>query len=169
MNLRNRLKLSIQTANTIKTTALIVVIIITAIVEAITVLIDGIVIIEAKRANAIYVRRRTAVYRDIYQRNGNAPRRYTKRNLIQTKAIIVILRTDISNILPFIKEIIRTNIIKPLKPLSQILALIMTLRTKILIVSLLLLKYFLLIKQLLQVQNQPIRLIPTCLRHLRTL
>ena len=45
---------------------MIIAIIITTIVEAITVLIDRIAIIEARRANAIYVRRRTAVYRDIY-------------------------------------------------------------------------------------------------------
>jgi len=48
------------------TALIIVIIIITAIAEATTVLIDGIVIIEAKRANTIYTRRRTAVYRDIY-------------------------------------------------------------------------------------------------------
>ena len=47
-------------------TALIVVIIITTIVEATTVLIDRIVIAEAGRANAIYTKRRTAVYRNIY-------------------------------------------------------------------------------------------------------
>ena len=47
-------------------TALIVAIIITATVEATTILIDRTAIIEAKRANAIYARRRTAVYRDIY-------------------------------------------------------------------------------------------------------
>ena len=47
-------------------TALIVAITITTIVEAITVFINGIAIIEAKRANTIYARRRTAVYRDIY-------------------------------------------------------------------------------------------------------
>ena len=150
-------------------TALIVAITITTIVEAITVFINGIAIIEAKRANTIYARRRTAVYRDIYQRNRSTLWRYTKRNLIQIKAIIVILRTDISNILPSVKEIMRINTIKPLKPLSQILLLIMTLRTKILIVFLLLLKYFLLMKQLLQIQNQPIRLIPTCLWYLQTL
>ena len=45
---------------------MIVVTIITAIVEVTTVFIDGMVIIEAKRANAIYARRRTAVYGDIY-------------------------------------------------------------------------------------------------------
>ncbi len=131
------------------TALIIVIIIITAIAEATTVLIDGIVIIEAKRANAIYTRRRTAVYRDIYQRNRSALRRYTKRNLIQIKVIIVILRTNISNILSSIKEIIRINIIKPLKPLFQILILIITLRTKIPIVFLLLLEYFLPIKQFL--------------------
>ena len=47
-------------------TALIIAIIITAIVEVITAFIDGIAIIEAKRANTIYIRRRTAVYRDIH-------------------------------------------------------------------------------------------------------
>ena len=47
-------------------TALIVVITITITVEATTILIDGTAITEAKRANAIYARRRTAVYRDIY-------------------------------------------------------------------------------------------------------
>ena len=66
MNLRNRPKPFIWTANTTRITALIVVIIITAIVEATTVFIDGIAITEAKRANAIYTRRRTVVYRDIY-------------------------------------------------------------------------------------------------------
>ena len=47
-------------------TALIIVIITTTIVEATTIFIDRMVIIEAERANAIYTRRRTAVYRDIY-------------------------------------------------------------------------------------------------------
>ena len=66
MNLRNRLKPSIWTVNTTKMTALIIVIIITTIVVATTILIDGIAMIEARRANAIYARRRTAVYGDIY-------------------------------------------------------------------------------------------------------
>ena len=35
-------------------------------VEAMTVFIDGMAIKEAKRVNAIYAKRRTAVYRDIY-------------------------------------------------------------------------------------------------------
>ena len=48
------------------TALIIVIIIITTIAEATTVLINGIVIIEAKRANAIYTRRRTAIYKDIY-------------------------------------------------------------------------------------------------------
>ena len=47
-------------------TALIVAITTTAIVEAMTVLIDGMAIKEAKRVNAIYARRRTAVYGDIH-------------------------------------------------------------------------------------------------------
>ena len=47
-------------------TALIIVITTTAIVKAITILIDRIAMAEAKRANAIYTRRRTAVYKDIY-------------------------------------------------------------------------------------------------------
>ena len=47
-------------------TALIVVIIITAIAEATTILIDRMAITEAKRANAIYARRRTAVHGNIY-------------------------------------------------------------------------------------------------------
>jgi len=34
--------------------------------EATTIFIDRIVMIEAGRANAIYAKRRTAVYRDIY-------------------------------------------------------------------------------------------------------
>ena len=66
MNLRNHLKPSIWTVNTIRTTALIIAIIITAMAEAMTVLTDGMAMIEAKRANAIYARRRTAVYGDIY-------------------------------------------------------------------------------------------------------
>ena len=47
-------------------TALIIAIIITTIAEATTVLIDRMAIIKAKRANAIYTKRRTAAYRDIY-------------------------------------------------------------------------------------------------------
>ena len=47
-------------------TTLIIVITITAIVEAMTILIDRMAITEARRANAIYTRKRTAVYRDIY-------------------------------------------------------------------------------------------------------
>jgi len=34
--------------------------------EATTIFIDRMAIINAKRANAIYIRRRTAIYRDIY-------------------------------------------------------------------------------------------------------
>ena len=45
---------------------MIVAIITTAIVKVITILIDGMAIIEAKKANAIYARRRTAIYGDIY-------------------------------------------------------------------------------------------------------
>ena len=52
--------------NTIRITALIIVITTTTIVEAMTIFINKIAIKEAKRANAIYTRRRTAVYRDIY-------------------------------------------------------------------------------------------------------
>ena len=66
INLRNHLKPSIWTVNTIRMTALIVAIIITTIVKATTVFIDRIAIIEAKKANTIYTRRRTAVYGDIY-------------------------------------------------------------------------------------------------------
>ena len=47
-------------------TTLIVAITITAIVEVITIFINGIAIIEAKKANAIYTRRRTAIYKNIY-------------------------------------------------------------------------------------------------------
>ena len=47
-------------------TALIIAIITTAIVEATTILIDSTAIIETKRVNAIYAKRRTAVYGDIY-------------------------------------------------------------------------------------------------------
>ena len=56
----------IMRINTIKTTALIVATTTTAIVEVMTIFIDGIAVTEAERANAIYARRRTAVYRDIY-------------------------------------------------------------------------------------------------------
>ncbi len=66
INLRNHLKPFIWTANTIRTTALIVAIIITTIVKAMTVFIDRIVIIEARRVNTIYARRRTTIYGDIY-------------------------------------------------------------------------------------------------------
>ena len=140
MNLSNHLKSSIQTVNIIRTITM---------VKVTTIFMDRIVMAEAKRANTIYARRRTAVYRDIYQRNGSAPKRHIKRNLIQIKIIMVILKTNISNILSSVKEIIRINTIKPLKPLSQILLLIMTLRTKILIIFLLLLKHFLPTKQFL--------------------
>ena len=47
-------------------TALIVAITITAIVEVTIIFIDRTAMTEAKRVNAIYARRRTAVYRDIY-------------------------------------------------------------------------------------------------------
>ena len=91
INLRNRLKPFIWTVNTTRMTALIVVIIITAIVEAMIVFTDGTVMTEAKRVNAIYARRRTSVYRDIYQRNRSALRRYIKRNSIWIKAITVFI------------------------------------------------------------------------------
>ena len=86
--------------------------------EATTVLTDGTAMAETGRVNATYARRRTAVHRGILQRNGSALRRHTKGNLIRTKAIMAISRTDIGNILPFTKEIMKTNIIKPLKLLS---------------------------------------------------
>ena len=47
-------------------TALIVATITTIMVKVMTIFTDRIVITEAKRANAIYTRRRTAVYRNIY-------------------------------------------------------------------------------------------------------
>ena len=47
-------------------TALIVAIITTAIVDVTIVLIDRIVIAEVRRANAIYTRRRTTIYKDIH-------------------------------------------------------------------------------------------------------
>jgi len=75
-------------------------------------------IIEAKRANTMYTRRRTTIYKDIHQRNKSAPKRHTKRNSIRIKATMVISRTNTSNILPSTKETIKINTIKPLKPLS---------------------------------------------------
>ena len=72
MNLRNHPKPSIQTTNTIKMIALIVATTTTAIAEATTVFIDRMAIKEAERANAIYTKRRTAIYKDIYQRNRSA-------------------------------------------------------------------------------------------------
>jgi len=45
---------------------LIVTIIITVIVEATTILIDGMAITKAGRVNVMCARRKTAVYRDIY-------------------------------------------------------------------------------------------------------
>ena len=47
-------------------TALIITTTITAIAETIIVLTDRTAIIEIKRANAIYARRRTVIYRDIH-------------------------------------------------------------------------------------------------------
>jgi hypothetical protein len=44
------------------------------------------------------VKRRTAVYRDIHQKNVSALRKYTKHSLTQTKVIIAILKTNINNI-----------------------------------------------------------------------
>ena len=75
-------------------------------------------ITKARRANAMCARRKTIVHKDIHQRNGSAPKRYIKRNSIRTKATMVILRTNISNILLSAKETIKINTIKPLKPLS---------------------------------------------------
>ena len=66
MNLRNHLKPSIWIVNTIKTTALIIAIITTVIVKVMTIFINKIAITEAKRANTIYTRRRTAIYKDIH-------------------------------------------------------------------------------------------------------
>ena len=47
-------------------TTLIITITTTTIAKATTIFTDRIVIIEAKKVNAIYARRRTAVYRDIH-------------------------------------------------------------------------------------------------------
>ena len=140
MNLSNCPKPSIQTVNIIR---------ITTIIKVIIIFMDGIAIAEARKVNVMYARRRTAIYRNIYQRNRSTLKRYIKRNIIQIKVIMAISRTNISNILPSIKEIMRINVIKPLKPLSQTLLLIITLKTKILIIFLLLLEHFLPIKQLL--------------------
>jgi hypothetical protein len=59
---------------------------------------DKAVTVKARRANAMFVRRRTAACEDTHQKSVSALRKYTKHNLTQTKTIIATLRTGINNI-----------------------------------------------------------------------
>jgi hypothetical protein len=72
ISLSNRLKPFIQTANTIKTTA---------ITKIITVPINRPITAEVKRVNAMCVKRRTAAYEDTHKKNVSALRKYTEHNL----------------------------------------------------------------------------------------
>jgi hypothetical protein len=71
-SLSNRLKPFIQTTNIIKTTDLII----------ITALINRAITAKAGKTNIIYAKKRTAVYKDIYQKNTSALKKYIKHNLI---------------------------------------------------------------------------------------
>jgi ribosomal protein S12 len=53
---------------------------------------------EARRANVICVRKRTAAYKNTHQKYISALRKYIRHNLTQTKAVIATLRTSINNI-----------------------------------------------------------------------
>jgi hypothetical protein len=64
----------------------------------VTALTNRAVITKAERANAICARRRTAVYEDTHQKNASVLKKYTKHNLILTKTVIIISRTNTNNI-----------------------------------------------------------------------
>jgi hypothetical protein len=66
--------------------------------KATTVPINRLATVEAGKANAIYAKKRTAVYKNTHQRNASALRNYIRHNSTQIKAIIAISRTDINNI-----------------------------------------------------------------------
>jgi hypothetical protein len=63
-----------------------------------TVLTDRAVAAKAERANVMFVRRRTAVCENIYQKNTSALKKHIKHGLTQTKAAIVTLRASTDNI-----------------------------------------------------------------------
>jgi DNA-binding NtrC family response regulator len=85
--------------------------------ETATAFIDRAVAAEARKANAMYVRKRTVAYKDTHQKNVSALRKHIKHNLTQTKAIIMTSRTSTNNTQSFVKKTIRTSITKPSKPL----------------------------------------------------
>jgi hypothetical protein len=87
-SLSNCLKPFIRTANTTRTTAT---------TKATTVPTDRPVTAEAGKANAMCVRKRTAVYGDTHQKNASVLRKHIRHDLIQTKAAIATLRTDTDN------------------------------------------------------------------------
>jgi hypothetical protein len=108
-SLSNRLKPFIQTVNITR---------ITITTKATTVLTDRAVAAEAGRANAMFIRKRTAAREDTHQKNASALRKHTRHGLTQTKAVIATLRTGTDNIWSFVKKTIRTSAITPLKLLS---------------------------------------------------
>jgi hypothetical protein len=87
-SLSNRLKPFIQTANIIRTTAL----------ATATALTDRAVAAKARKANAMFVKRKTAAREDTHQKNVSVLKKYTKHGLTQTKAAITTLRTNTDNI-----------------------------------------------------------------------
>jgi hypothetical protein len=82
------LKPFIRTANIIGTTAL----------ATATALTDRAVAAEARKANAMFVRRKTAACEDTHQKNASALRKHTRHGLTQTKAAMATLRTGTDNI-----------------------------------------------------------------------
>jgi hypothetical protein len=46
----------------------------------------------------MFVKKRTVVYKNIYQNNTSALKKYIKHGLIQTKIVIVTLKSNIDNI-----------------------------------------------------------------------
>jgi hypothetical protein len=53
---------------------------------------------EARKANAMSVRRKTAAREDTHQKNASALRKHTRHSLTQTKAVIATSRTGTDNI-----------------------------------------------------------------------
>jgi hypothetical protein len=59
---------------------------------------DRAVAAKARRANAMFVRKRTAACEDTHQKNVSALRKHIRHGLTQTKAAITTLKTSINNI-----------------------------------------------------------------------
>ena len=58
----------------------------------------------------MFVKRRTAVYKNTHQKNTSALKKYIKHDLAQAKTVITISRTNTDNIQSFAKETIKISV-----------------------------------------------------------